>query len=223
MDLTLHTLILLPIGLGLLGFIEPCTIGGHLLFLDTQIPRSHLDRVNSVLIFTATRSFVAGLFGASIAFLGQHLTTVQTGIWLIFGIIYLTVGMAFLVGKGSMFKLNIDLAPAAWKHVKNPFTLGLAFGLNIPACAAPISFGLLGLAASTGTVLFGFAMMFLFGLFLSFPLVVSAVAPGLTNWLSTLGQKARQMRWLIGILFIPIGLWSVWFGLCVNPKDWIGQ
>ena len=30
MEYSFQTYILLPIGLGLLGFVEPCTVGGHL-------------------------------------------------------------------------------------------------------------------------------------------------------------------------------------------------
>jgi len=153
LDYSLQTLVILPIALGLLGFIEPCTIGGHLVFLDTQKERPEAAKIKAVVIFLLTRSVVAGLFGALITFLGQGLISFQTGIWLVFGLIYLAIGVLFLTGKAGAIKHRIDLAPAAWKTAQNPFYLGLAFGFNIPACAAPILFGLLGLATTTGSVL----------------------------------------------------------------------
>lgn len=223
MEFTTLELVLLPIGLGLLGFIEPCTIGGHLLFLETQANRTRREKFNAVLTFVATRSLVSGLFGAVIAFLGQAIISVQTGFWLAFGVIYLTIGMAFLIGRAGLIKQKISLAPAAWKRAQNPLVLGLAFGLNIPACAAPIVFGLLGLAATAGTVTTGFVMMFLFGLFLSSPLALFAAVPILASWLETLGQKMKRMRWLIGVVFALLGLWSIWFGLYVDPVNWSGQ
>jgi cytochrome c-type biogenesis protein len=223
MEFTTLEFILLPIGLGLLGFIEPCTIGGHLLFLDTQNGRSSRNKMDAVLTFVATRSFVAGLFGALIAFLGQKIISAQTGIWLIFGVIYLVIGFAFLIGRAGVIKWRVNLAPGAWKQARNPLILGLAFGLNIPACAAPILFGLLSLAATTGTVVTGFAMMFLFGLFLSSPLALFAAVPKLATWLEMLGEKMKRMRWLIGIVFVLLGLWSVWFGLYVDPANWTGK
>lgn len=223
MEFSTLELILLPIGLGLLGFIEPCTIGGHLLFLETHNGRSNREKLNAVLTFVATRAFVAGLFGALIAFLGQKVITAQTGVWLIFGIIYLAIGIAFLIGKAGYIKQRVNLAPAAWKQAQNPFVLGLAFGLNIPACAAPILFGLLSLAATTGTVVTGFAMMFLFGLFLSSPLAVFAVAPRLGDLLEKLGERMKRMRWLTGLVFALLGLWSIWFGLYVDPANWVGK
>ncbi len=223
MGFTTTELVLLPIGLGLLGFIEPCTIGGHLLFLETQNGRSTREKTNAVLTFITTRSFVAGLFGALIAFLGQTIISAQTGIWLIFGVIYLAVGLAFLIGRARLIKRSVNLAPATWKRARNPLILGLAFGLNIPACAAPILFGLLGLAATTGTVVAGFTMMFLFGLFLSSPLALFAAVPRCSVWLESLGEKMKRKRWLIGIVFALLGLWSIWFGLYVDPANWAGQ
>ncbi|NOX39176.1 MAG: hypothetical protein GXP05_01260 [Alphaproteobacteria bacterium] len=222
MELSLQTLILLPIGLGLLGFVEPCTIGGHLLFLDTQNGRNRREKISALGIFVLSRSVIAGLFGLFIAMVGHALIGVQTGIWLVFGSIYLLVGLAFIFGRAGMIKRRISLTPQMWKSAKNPLVLGLAFGLNIPACAAPILFGLLGLAATSGTAAVGFMMMFLFGLFLSAPLVAFAFVPRFATALQTFGAKLKGMRWVIGLVFVLLGLWSIWFGLFVDPQNWTG-
>lgn len=222
MELSLQALIFLPIGLGLLGFIEPCTIGGHLLFLDTQKDRSAGEKLRAVAVFIIIRSLTAGAFGAVIAFIGQKLIGVQTGIWLVFGIIYLLIGLAFILGRAGLIKRRISLAPATWKKARNPVVLGLAFGLNIPACAAPILFGLLGLAATTGTVLTGFWMMFLFGLFLSAPLAVFALNPRFAASLDRFAGWLKGMRWVIGAVFVLLGIWSIYFGLYVDPANWVG-
>jgi len=222
LEISIIQLILLPIGLGLLGFIEPCTIGGHLLFVETQSRRTSREKISAVALFILVRAFIAGLAGATIAFLGQKLISAQTGIWLVFGSIYLVIGLAFLAGRAGLMKRKISLAPAAWKRAQSPLVLGLAFGLNIPACAAPILFGLLGLAATSGTIITGFIMMFLFGLFLSLPLALFAFIPRLASWLEQLAGRMKQMGLLIGLVFVVLGLWSIWFGLYVNPADWAG-
>ena len=222
LPMSLNALIILPVGLGLLGFVEPCTIGGHLVFLDTQKGRAQRGRIKAVLVFLAARTLVTGLFGALVAMLGAALVSVQTGMWLVFGTLYLLVGLAFIAGRAGLVKQRIRLAPEAWKRAQNPLVLGLAFGLNIPACAAPILFGLLGLAATTGTILGGFVMMALFGLALSAPLVVFAALPRLSGLLERLAARLRNMRWVLGAVFVVLGLWSIWFGLNVDPKDWAG-
>lgn len=222
MDLSLQSLILIPIGLGLLGFIEPCTIGGHLLFLDTQNERHRREKISAVITFVLVRAIVMGLFGGVIAYVGQKLIGVQTRFWLVFGGIYLIVGLAFIFGKAGFIKQKIDLSPAVWKQTQSPVVLGLAFGLNIPACAAPILFGLLSLAATTGTLVSGFIMMGLFGLSLSLPLAVFAAFPSWAAWLARLGKKLKSIRWLIGAIFIVLGIWSIYFGLYVDPANWAG-
>ena len=147
----------------------------------------------------------------------------QTGSWVVFGGLYFLIGLAFLSSRADILRRNIDLTPAAWKSMQNPFVLGLAFGLNIPACAAPILFALLGLAATTGTVSAGFVMMFLFGLALSAPLIVFGLMPSLSTWLNQAGQWMKSRVWLTGLVFILLGVWSIWFGLYVDPHKWSGR
>ena len=216
---SLLTLLLLPAGLGLLGFIEPCTIGAHLLFLETQAARPLAEQHRALSVFIVTRSLVAGLFGAAASLLGAGLIGVQTGLWLVFGVLYLLLGLGMLLGLAGRLKRRLILVPERWKHARSPVLMGVAFGLNSPACAAPILFVLLGLAASGGAVLTGFVQMALFGFFLSVPLVFFARFPRLAGAFSRLSGATR----LIGVVFVALGLWSVWFGLFVNPADWTGS
>lgn len=220
---TLHTLILLPAGLGLLGFIEPCTIGGHLIFLETQASRTGSARVSALITFVIARTFVAGSFGALIAVVGQFMISAQTGLWLMFGLLYGAIGLAVLFGAGSVVKAPIRLSPESWRRARHPVTLGVAFGLNIPACAAPILFGLLAMAASAGTVLSGFWMMAVFGFALSLPLVPILFVPRLATALENLAGKLKQRNWILAIVFLVLGAWSVWFGLFVDPANWSGR
>jgi len=219
-DVSLISIFLIPAALGLLGFVEPCTVGSHLLFLGTQNGRSARDKVVSVTVFILARAGVAGLFGAVIAALGQSLITLQTRMWLIFGAAYLVLGLLFVAGGAGFVKQRISLTPERWKSAVSPLTLGIAFGLNIPACAAPILFTLLGASAATCTILAGFSMMVVFGLFLTLPLVVFAAVPGLAVGLENTGTFLREKRWIIGLVFMLLGIWSIWFGLNVDPADW---
>lgn len=221
MEISLHS-VLLSIGLGLLGFVEPCTVGSHLIFLRTQADRQWHAKIKAVVIFTLIRSSVTGAFGALIGFAGRFLVDVQAWLWLLFGVIYLAIGLAFLSRRAGLFKLRLDFAPTAWRRASNPVILGLAFGLNIPACAAPILFGLMTVAAGLGGVDGGFALMFLFGFFLSSPLIVFALMPGAARKLDRLGEKFGRGGRLIGIVFVVLGLWAIWFGIFVDLADWAG-
>ncbi|MEQ9640344.1 MAG: cytochrome c biogenesis protein CcdA [Alphaproteobacteria bacterium] len=223
MEFTLTTAVLLPVGLGLLGFIEPCTIGAHLIYLRSQARLTLADQVRSLVVFVLVRAVVAGVFGAVVALLGHKLIGVQTTLWLVFGVVYLVIAIALVTGRPRFLTARVGLAPKRWRETQGPVLLGLAFGLNIPACAAPILFGLLGLAASVGAVAAGFWMMFLFGLSLSLPLALFLLVPRFTTFLESLHDRARGMRLLIGLILGGLGIWSIWFGLFVDPANWAGQ
>jgi len=221
MDITYQAL-LLAFALGLLGFVEPCTIGAHMLFLGSQRARSIAQRLSSALIFILARLVVMGGFGGLIVVLGQRLIGVQTGAWLIFGAIYLGLGIAIFAGWDKVMRRRIGLAPVRWKAASNPLVQGLAFGLNIPACAAPILFGLMGSATASGSAGTGFLMMAVFALALSLPLLPLSITPRLARPLDRMADWLRPRRWWLGVIFVGLGVWSVWFGLFVNPVDWSG-
>lgn len=219
MDLTYQTL-LLAFGLGLLGFVEPCTIGAHMLFLGSQRARPMGQRLKAAMVFLLARLVVMGGFGGLIVVLGQRLIGVQTGAWLIFGAIYL--GLAIFAGWDKSIRRQIGFAPERWKAASNPLVQGLAFGLNIPACAAPILFGLMGAATVSGSAMTGFVMMAVFSFALSLPLVPLSIVPSLARPLDRLADWLRPRRWLLGAIFVGLGIWSVWFGLFVDPVNWSG-
>ncbi|MET4735686.1 cytochrome c-type biogenesis protein [Thalassospira sp. MBR-102] len=216
----LFNLILLALGLGFLGFIEPCTVGAHMLFLNSQCDRSVRLRVGALAAFMLARLLVMGGFGGVIVMLGQRMIGVQTGVWLVFGALYMVIGIVFLFGAGGRFRRRIRIAPDGWRVTKNPWVQGIAFGLNIPACAAPILFGLMGAATATGSATTGFLLMTVFALTLSLPLVPFSVVPQLASFLVGLTDWLRPRRWLTGFVFVVLGLWSIWFGLFVDPADW---
>ena len=101
MDLTFQTFSL-AFGLGLLGFIEPCTIGAHLIFVNRQLQNPSEYRLAAVSTFILTRVIVMAGFGGAIVMLGQMLIGVQTGFWLVFGVLYLALGLFMIAGFGRI-------------------------------------------------------------------------------------------------------------------------
>ena len=143
--------VLLPIGLGLLGFLEPCSLGANLLFLNLLSKAEAGRRVRGVLEFTATRVLFLGILGAIGALAAQPLARAQAGYSLILGGLYIGLGLASLAGAWK-WALPAAIDPgqllARWAGRAAP--LGVIFGLTAPACAAPLYLALAGQASPGG-------------------------------------------------------------------------
>jgi len=216
MDGSLSSLVLLPVGLGLLGFVEPCSIGSTLIFVKTLEGADAKEKLEQVGIFALSRSLFMGALGLAAAIVGSSFLGFQRSAWVILGASYVALGLIFVANKAAM--LNVALGPslARLSGVRGPAALGVLFGLNIPACAAPLIFALLAAAAAGGasgaTLASGFVSLALFGLALSAPLILAVLferARGVLDWLGTL---SRRMPFWTGLMLIALGAWSIWFG-----------
>jgi len=222
MDLDLINLVLIPIGLGLLGFVEPCSVGSSLLFVKFIEGRSRAVKISQAAIFLTTRALFFGVMGAGVAVFGALFIDLQKGGWLLLGVAYLLLGVVFLLGKGGAFAQSVGVGMSRISDSRGSAAMGIFFGLNIPACSAPLVFALLGGAAiGTGsTALTGFITLALFGLALSAPLVATLFYAPARNALDRLAGLSIRMPVWTGVVFVALGFWSIYFGLFVNLEDW---
>ncbi len=66
-----------PIGLGLLGFLEPCSLGANAIFLSYVLPLPGWRRVGEALAFTLSRGVFLGLIGATVGAAGGAVLVLQ--------------------------------------------------------------------------------------------------------------------------------------------------
>lgn len=214
------TAFLLPVGLGLLGFVEPCAIGSTLLFIKLVEGRPAAVKVAQALVFMLTRGLFIGLMGASAAWIGGAFYSLQRAGWLVFGAVYFAIGVMYLTGHVRWLMQSVGPRLARLGDARSSALLGLMFGLNIPACAGPLLVALLAATASGATpggVAGGFVSLALFGIALSLPLVGAVLFAPLrraTDWLASL--SGRMPRWT-GIVLIVLGVITVWFGWSLEP------
>ncbi|OUR76767.1 hypothetical protein A9Q83_13450 [Alphaproteobacteria bacterium 46_93_T64] len=219
MEATFFSFFLLPIGLGLLGFFEPCSMGTNLLFIKHIEHRTASAKISAALIFMSIRGLTIGLLGGLVAILGTVFIEAQQGIWLLLGGIYFILGLVYLAGKGRVLSLKLGPRLSQLTETQSIIGLSLLFAFNIPACAAPLLFVLFGTAAA-GTVGQGTVTMALFGLALSLPLVLAVSSPILSRQMERLAGLSQRLPFWTGVVFILLGLWSIYFGLFVNLEDW---
>src|SRR3989304_5250660 len=95
---------LFPFALGLLGFIEPCSIGSSLLFLKYIEGREAVEQVAQIVLFTLTRATFMGGLGAMAALIGATIFGIQKAGWLFLGAVYVAIGVMYATGKSASFK-----------------------------------------------------------------------------------------------------------------------
>jgi cytochrome c-type biogenesis protein len=208
-----------PIGLGLFGFVEPCSIGSTLVFIKHIEGKPAAAKLGQVAAFTLTRAIFIGLLGAAAALIGGAFLGFQKAGWLALGLLYLAIGALYLTGRIGGLMRTIGPRLAGLGDLRTSAALGLVFGLNIPACAAPLLLALLAASAAGVTpagVAGGFFTLALFGLALSAPLVVAVFSGRARVALDRLASLAGRMPRCTGLVMIALGLWSAWFGLFVT-------
>ncbi len=223
-EIDLLYLILLPVGLGLLGFVEPCSMGSSLVFIKYLDGKNAATQIAKVGVFALTRGLFIGVLGALVALLGTLFLGVQKGAWIVLGTIYVLIGAFYLLGKAGILMRTLGLSLSRLRGLRGSAGLGILFGLNIPACAAPLIFALFGTAAATsnaGTpVARGFFSLALFGLALSLPLVFAVGFAPARRLLDRLAGLSLRIPFWTGVVLIGLGLWSISFGLFISLEDW---
>lgn len=213
-------LFVLPAGLGLLGFVEPCSIGSSLLFIKFLEGKGAAAKLAETALFAAARAGFIGALGASAVLVGGAFVSFQQGAWTALGVLYAALGVLMLTGRAGRLMFAIGPRIPRLSGMRGSAGLGLLFGLNIPACAAPLLAALLAMAAAAGTsgaaLAAGFASLAVFGLALSLPLVVAVFFGRGRKLLDALARQALRFPKWAGIVMLVLGAWSIRYGLFVE-------
>jgi cytochrome c-type biogenesis protein len=219
-NFTLTSLVLLPLGLGLVGFLEPCSLGSTLLVVKHLEGRSAGAKLAQIGVFAATRAVFIGLLGMLAVVLGTAFLGFQRVAWIGLGLLYLALGVLYLTGQSGRLMVSLGPSLSRLSSVPGSAALGVLFGLNIPACAAPLLLVLLAAAAAGGasgaTLLQGFVSLAVFGLALSLPLVVAVLFEPARRAIDRLAGLSDRLPFWTGLLLAALGLWSIWFGATVT-------
>jgi cytochrome c-type biogenesis protein len=95
------TLFALPIGLGLLAFVEPCSVGASLLFIKTVEGKPASSRITQAGIFAFVRAGAIGALGALAALIGARFVAFQAAGGVLLAMLYLALGSVYFAGKAG--------------------------------------------------------------------------------------------------------------------------
>src|SRR5258708_29659591 len=92
----LTSLVLPPLAFGLLGFVEPCSIGSTLIVIKSLEGKSGASKLAQVSLFAATRATFVGLLGMIAVVLGAAFLGLQRDAWIALGATYVLIGTLVL-------------------------------------------------------------------------------------------------------------------------------
>ncbi len=214
--------VLLSVGLGLLGSIEPCSLGSTLIIVKHLEGKSAASKLAQVSMFAGTRATFIGLLGMLAVVLGTAFVGLQRGAWIALGMIYVLLGLLYVAGKARVLMVAVGPNLVRLSNLHRSASLGVLFGLNVPACAAPLVLALLSAVAAGGatggTLARGFVSLALFGFALSLPLVIAVLFEPARRAIDWLGGLSRRLPVWTGVLLIALGVWSIWFALSVTAR-----
>lgn len=204
----------LAVGLGLLAFVEPCSVGSHLLFLKYLDQRPAAERALQTVLFTVTRAGLMAALGILAALVGAQFTGIQQGLWIVLGSLYIALGLVYLLGGASWLIRQVNRVLPHLPDRTGSFALGGLFGLNVPACAAPLLAVLLGdtaarAAAAGGGMAYGGVTLLVFGLALSSPLILAVLTRRGRRVLDGIATLAARMPRWTGAVLVLLGGWSI--------------
>lgn len=207
------TIFILSVGLGLVGFIEPCSIGSTLIVIKHLEGKRTAAKIAELGTFTLARAVFTGLLGLAAIVLGSAFIGFQKAAWAMLGTLYAGLGLVMISGRAGWLMAFIGPHLARVSPAEGSGLLGLIFGMNIPACAAPLLIALLGTAAVAGAAghayATGFVSLAIFGLALSAPLVVAVLIAPARRMLDRLSGLSRRFPLLTGALLLALGAWVV--------------
>ena len=207
----------LAAGLGLLAFVEPCSVGSHLLFLKFLDRLPERQRLYQTLVFTVARAGLMAGLGVFAAAIGARFLGIQHGLWMVLGSLYVALGLAYLAGGAPWLIRQSDRLLPRVPTTSGGAALGVLFGFNIPACAAPLLAVLLGgaaaQAAAGGGMAYGGVSLLIFGLALSSPLVLAVFTQRGRRLLNAIARFAARMPRITGAVLVLLGVWSIGLAL----------
>jgi cytochrome c-type biogenesis protein len=220
--LTLDPLTLaLAAGAGFLSFVSPCVLPllpaylGYMTGLTVEELQGPQDTATRAHIVGRSLAFVVGLslvfaaLGGSASVVGQTLLRNQTIILRIAGLLVVLLGLNTLglIRIPFLFqerRLSIGGTDGSYLGA---LLLGAAFAAGWTPCIGPFLAGLLALASQEQTVGQGMLLLFVYGLGLGVPFVLTGVALGTSlRLLKAVKARMHALELVSGFLLVGMGL-----------------
>jgi cytochrome c-type biogenesis protein len=94
--------LILSAGLGLLGFVEPCTVGSTAVLFRTAAGLSQDQRLSFAGTYVLVRAVLTGILGIAAVYVGSRFLAFQNMMWIGLGVLYVAIGIAYLAATARV-------------------------------------------------------------------------------------------------------------------------
>ena len=213
-DQPFFILAILAFGGGLLSFLSPCTLPILPAYFAFAFQSGRTQIATNTISFMLGVATMFSLLGATASVIGGVLRNSADLLLILGGALIILFGVMNLLGKGfSGFQSQNTGTQSA--TLLGSYGFGLTFAVGWSSCVGPILGIMLIMASTTGSVIQGVLLLFIYTLGLGLPLIVISTFLGRTSRQSLFWRLLRGKGWdwtthrlVVGIVW-GLAIWRI--------------
>jgi cytochrome c-type biogenesis protein len=202
-------LAMLALFAGLMSFASPCTLPILPAYFAFAFQSGRKQIALNTIVFMLGLASVFSIMGAGASVIGQVLRQNQTLILLISGSLILIFGVMNLLGRGFT-GVSRQMDQKHTNSTRGSFLFGMTFAVGWSSCVGPILGTVLTMAGTTGSVIRGMMLLFIYALGLGLPLIIVSTFFGRADRNGLFWRTLRGRGWNVSVRSILVGLiWAL--------------
>ena len=193
---------------GVMSFVSPCTLPILPAYFAFAVASGRKQIALNTLVFMLGLATVFSVMGAGASVLGRVLRQNQSLIMLMGGALIIVFGVMALLGRGFTGVQKQQDEPVRNNTLGGSYLFGMTFAVGWSSCVGPILGTVLTMAGTTGSVLRGMMLLFIYALALGLPLIIVSTFFGRASRQSIAWRALRGKGWNVHVSVFLVGL--VW-------------
>jgi len=193
---------------GMMSFVSPCTLPILPAYFAFAFQSGRKQIAMNTMVFMLGLATVFSVMGAGASLLGRVLRQNQSLLMLMGGTLIIVFGVMSLMGRGFTGMQKQQEAVSRNNSIGGSFLFGMTFAVGWSSCVGPILGTVLTMAGTTGSVVRGMMLLFIYALALGLPLIVVSTFFGRASRQSVLWRAMRGKGWMVNTSLFLVGL--VW-------------
>jgi len=196
---------------GVMSFVSPCTLPILPAYFAFAFASGRKQIALNTMVFMLGLATVFSVMGAGASLLGRVLRQNQSLIMLIGGSLIIIFGVMSLLGRGfGGVQKQQDEPVRNNNSIGGSFLFGMTFAVGWSSCVGPILGTVLTMAGTTGSVIRGMMLLFIYALALGLPLIIVSTFFGRASRQSILWRGLRGRGWNVRVNTLLVGLiWAL--------------